>query len=68
MDSLLYGFCLPFFSEMLAVPHFHQAIILKYPQNENFIYLLLFMRIYFIFRFGNNKFLNLIAMPYVPFF
>ncbi len=31
---------------MLAVPHTHQAKILKYPQNEIFIILQLFMRIY----------------------
>ncbi|PRD07389.1 MULTISPECIES: hypothetical protein [Bacillus] len=24
-----------FFSEMLAVPHRHQAKVLKYPQNQN---------------------------------
>ncbi|PER29707.1 hypothetical protein CN931_08830 [Bacillus sp. AFS054943] len=33
------------FSKMLVVPHAYQANILKYPQNENFIILQLFMKI-----------------------
>ncbi|RFB42472.1 hypothetical protein DZB83_25365 [Bacillus sp. dmp10] len=46
-------------------PHTHQAKILKYPQNENFIILHLFMRIQHIFfTLGSNQLLDLIAMGY----
>lgn len=33
----------------LLVPHAHQAKILKYPQNENFIILQFFMRVQLVF-------------------
>ncbi|PEB80488.1 hypothetical protein COM95_16080 [Bacillus cereus] len=39
------------FSEMLAVPHAHQAKILRHPHNENFTFLQLFMKIPLIFSF-----------------
>ncbi|PGZ06472.1 hypothetical protein COE30_21330 [Bacillus cereus] len=57
------------FSEFLngVPPHAHQAKILKYPQNENFISLQLFMRIQPIFFvLGKSVFLNLMVMGYSP--
>ncbi|PFD96931.1 hypothetical protein COE15_08720 [Bacillus cereus] len=52
-----------FFSKMLAVPHAHQAKILRHPHNENFAFLQLFMRIRLIFFVsGNNQFLKLMVM------
>ncbi|PEE14815.1 hypothetical protein CON53_27950 [Bacillus cereus] len=43
-------FCLAWvFSEMLAIPHAHQAKILRHPHNENFTFLQLFMKIPLVF-------------------
>ncbi|PGL37063.1 hypothetical protein CN941_28585 [Bacillus cereus] len=53
---------------MLVLPHYHQAKILKYPQNKNFISPQLSMRIQCIFFvLENDEFLNLIAMYGDPF-
>ncbi|QWH20762.1 hypothetical protein EXW62_27615 (plasmid) [Bacillus mycoides] len=47
--------------------HVHQAKILRYPQNQNFISLLLFIRIHVIFFvLGNNQFLKLMGMRLYP--
>ncbi|PGV95968.1 hypothetical protein COD80_12655 [Bacillus cereus] len=53
---------------MLAVPHAHQANILKCPQNENFIVLQLFMRIQLIFFvLGSYQFLKLMDVWRYPY-
>ncbi|PDZ08067.1 hypothetical protein CON70_29670 [Bacillus pseudomycoides] len=52
---------------LLVLPHCHQAKILKYPQNKNFISPQLSMRIQCIFFvLENDEFLNLMAMWCYP--
>ncbi|PKJ52501.1 hypothetical protein CWE34_27590 [Bacillus sp. SN10] len=50
-------------SHFRGTPHAHQAKLLRYPHNEIFTFLQLFMRIQLVFFvLGTNQFLKLMAM------
>ncbi|PDZ12867.1 hypothetical protein CON70_03380 [Bacillus pseudomycoides] len=49
-----------------VAPHRHQAKIIKYPPNGNFLFFIAPKFIFIIF--GKNVFLNLIAMWHYPFY